>query len=171
MARRLPSWLLGMALATPLVGLTVWLIRGATHPSGSVAATATPAGTVPGLPPPRADLPADRLEQHVDGAADALRADGCRRLVAWRFEQPPADAEALFFGTAESARAVLEREAGSERTPGPGDEARVSEQAVYFRRGPVLVRVFLDPGASPPPDALVSRAREIDLALQAGGPS
>ena len=74
---------------------------------GSVAATAAPAGTVPGLPPPRADLPAERLEEHVDGAADALRADGCRRLVAWRFEQPPADAEALFFGTAEGARAVL----------------------------------------------------------------
>ena len=33
----------------------------------------------------------------MDGAADALRAGGCRRLVAWRFERPPADAEALFF--------------------------------------------------------------------------
>jgi len=170
-ARRLPSWLLALALATPLVALTVWVIHGATHPSRSVATTVAPSGALPGLPPPHADLPADRLEERVDGAADALRADGCRRLVAWRFERPPADAEALFFGTVESARTVLERETGAERTPGPGDEAQVSPQAVYFRRGTVLVRVFLDPGASPSPDALVGRAREIDRALQAGGPS
>ena len=82
----------------------------------------------------------------------------------------PADAEALFFATAEGARAVLEREAGPERTPGPGDEAAVSAQAVYFRRGTALVRVFLDPGASAPEGGLVARAREIDRALQARGP-
>lgn len=171
MARRLPSWLLALALATPLVGLTVWVIHGASHPSGFVAAKAATAGALPGLPPPRADLPADRLEERVDGAADGLRAGGCRRLVAWRFERPPADAEALFFGTVEGARAVLEREAGAERTPGPGDEAQVTPQAVYFRRGAVLVRVFLDPGAPPPPGALAARARDIDRALQEGGPS
>jgi hypothetical protein len=165
-ARRLSSWLLGLALATPLVGLTVWVIHGATHPPGSMAAPAAAAGV---LPAPRADLPADRLEERVDGAADALRADGCRRLVHWRFERPPADAEALFFGAAEGARAVLEREAGPERTPGPGDEAQVSGQAVYFRRGAVLVRVFLDPGAAPPPGELVTRAEEIDRALPRGG--
>jgi hypothetical protein len=125
----------------------------------------------PGLPQHRADLPADRLEEQVDGAADALRADGCRRLVAWRFERPPADAEALFFGTVEGARAVLGREAGKDRTPGPGDEALVSPQAVYFRRGTVLVRVFLDPGASPSPGDLLGRAREVDRALQKRGPS
>ena len=101
-------------------------------------------------------------------AADALRADGCRRLVLWRFEKPPADAEALFFAAAEGARAVLGREAGAERTPGPGDEAQVKDQAVYFRRGTVLVRLFLDPGATPPPGELVARAVEIDRALQAG---
>ena len=123
-----------------------------------------------GLPEQRADLPSERLEERVDGAADALRADGCRRLVAWRFERPPADAEALVFRSADGARAVLEREAGPGRTPGPGDEARVSEQAVYFRRGPVLVRVFLDPGASPPPGELLARAGEIDRALREGVP-
>ncbi len=118
----------------------------------------------------RVDLPAERLEEHVDGAADALRASGCRRLVAWRFEKPPADAEALFFATAEGAGAVLEREAGPERTPGPGDEAAVSAQAVYFRRGTALVRVFLDPGVSSSEGDLVARAEEIDRALQARGP-
>ena len=106
----------------------------------------------------------------MDGAADALRADGCRRLVHWRFERPPADAEALVFRTVDGARAVLAREAGPERTPGPGDEAQVSVDAVYFRRGGVLVRVFLDPGASPPPGELLARAAEIDRALQEGGP-
>jgi len=70
----------------------------------------------------------------------------------------------------EGARAVLEREAGPERAPGPGDEAQVSDQAVYFRRGTVLVRVFLDPGATPPPGELVARAAEIDRALREGGP-
>jgi len=163
MERRLPSWLLVALLATPLLALTGWVVRGAVAGRRSSA----PASS---LPTPRADLPAERLEEQVDGAADALRASGCRRLVAWRFERPPADAEALFFGTAEGARAVLQREAGPGRTPGPGDEAQASPQAVYFRRGTTLVRLFLDPGASPPPDALVALAREIDRALQAGGP-
>jgi hypothetical protein len=166
MKRRLPSWLLAALLATPLLGLSAWIVRGAVAGRHDRA----PGAPVPGLPAPRADLPAERLEEQVDGAADALRASGCRRLVAWRFEQPPADAEALFFGTEEGARAVLEREAGPERTPGPGDEAQVSAQAVYFRRGATLVRAFLDPGASPRPDALLARAREIDRALRAGGP-
>ncbi len=186
MTRRLPSWLLVALLGTPLLGLTAWVVRGALlspRPSraGGPGPPANghapqprpggPAGVWPGLPEHRADLPADRLEERVDGAADALRADGCRRLVAWRFERPPADAEALFFGTVEGARAVLEREAGAERTPGPGDEAQVTPQAVYFRRGAVLVRVFLDPGAPTAPGALAARARDIDRALQEVAPS
>jgi hypothetical protein len=175
MKRRLPSWILGLLLGTPLVGLTAWIIRGALvgPPEASTGTRQprpdAPAGVWPGLPQHRADLPAERLEEHVDGAADALRASGCRRLVAWRFEQPPADAEALFFGTVEGAQAVLDREAGPERTPGPGEEAQVSAQAVYFRRGTALVRVFLDPGASAPEGGLVARAQEIDRALQARG--
>jgi len=172
MSRRRPAaWLVAAALAAPLVAFAAWLIRGAVDPHAGQPRPAGLAGVWIGLPPHRADLPADRLEERVDGAADALRAEGCRRLVAWRFEAPPADAEALFFATTQGARAVLEREAGRERTPGPGDEAQVSAQAVYFRRGTALVRVFLDPGASPAPDELVSRARDIDRALQAGGPS
>jgi hypothetical protein len=178
MTRRLPSALLAALLALPLIALTAWVVRGAlkaprrTSSDDAVAQPQPggPAGGWPGLPQHRADLPAERLEEHVDGAADALRASGCRRLVAWRFERPPADAEALFFATAEGARAVLEREAGSERTPGPGDEAQVSAQAVYFRRGALLVRVFLDPGATAAAGDLVARAQEIDRAIQQRGP-
>jgi len=171
MSRRRPAaWLVAAALAAPLVALTAWVIHGAVDPRTPQPRPDGPAGVWPGLPQHRADLPAERLEEHVDGAADALRASGCRRLVAWRFERPPADAEALFFDKVEGARAVLEREAGSDRTPGPGDEAQVSAQAVYFRRGNALVRVFLDPGASASEGGLVARAQEIDRALQARGP-
>jgi len=168
MARRLRTWLLALGLAAPLVAITAWVIRGAVDPSAQPPAPGDLGGVWPGLPRPLANLPSERLEERVDGAADALRADGCRRLVAWRFERPPADAEALVFRSADGARAVLEREAGPRRTPGPGDEAQVSEQAVYFRRGPVLVRVFLDPGVSPPPGELLARAGEIDRALREG---
>jgi hypothetical protein len=168
MARRLRTWLLALVLAAPLAAITAWVIRGATGPPARPPASGERAGAWPGLPRSLADLPSDRLEERVDGAADALRADGCRRLVHWRFERPPADAEALVFRTADGARAVLAREAGPGRTPGPGDEAQVSDQAVYFRRGTVLVRVFLDPGTAAPPGELVARAVEIDRAVQAG---
>jgi hypothetical protein len=170
MARRLRTWLLALGLAAPLVAITAWVIRGGTDLRARQPASTGMAGVWPGLPEPLADLPAERLEERVDGAADALRAEGCRRLVAWRFERPPADAEALVFRSVGGARVVLAREAGPGRTPGPGDEAQVSEQAVYFRRGPVLVRVFLDPGASPPPGELLARAGEIDRALREGVP-
>ena len=178
MTRRLPSTLLAALLALPLFALTAWVVRGALVAPRRATSDAPvpqprpggPAGVWPGLPQHRADLAADRLEEHVDGAADALRASGCRRLVAWRFEKPPADAEALFFATPEGARAMLEREAGPGRTPGPGDEAQVSEQAVYFRRGAALVRVFLDPGATAAAGDLVARAEEIDRAIQERGP-
>jgi hypothetical protein len=172
MARPRPAaWFVAAALALPLLALTAWLIRGAVDPRAPQPRPAGAAGFWPGLPQHRVDLPANRLEEQVDGAADALRADGCRRLVAWRFERPPADAEALFFGTVEGARAALGREAGKERTPGPGDEAQVSPQAVYFRRGTVLVRVFLDPGASLSSGDLLDRARDVDRALQERSPS
>jgi hypothetical protein len=170
MARPLRTWLLALALAAPLVAITAWVIHGATDPPARPPAPGALEGTWLGLPRPLADLPSERLEEHVDGAADALRAEGCRRLVLWRFEQPAADAEVLFFRTVEGARGVLGREAGPGRTPGPGDEAQVSADAVYFRRGSVLVRVFLDPGASPLHGELVARAAEIDRALRQGGP-
>ena len=170
MARPPTTWLVALALAAPLVAITAWVIHGATDPRARQPSPGGPTGVWPGLPQHRADLPSERLEERVDGAADALRADGCRRLLYWRFERPPADAEALVFRTVDGARAVLQREAGPGRTAGPGDEAQVTPQAVYFRRGAAFVRVFLDPGASPPPGELVARAREVDRALQAGGP-
>jgi hypothetical protein len=179
MTRRLPSSLVAVLLSIPLVGLTAWVVWGALTPPHETPTGAPlpqphpggPAGVWPGLPQHRVDLPAERLEEQVDGAADALRASGCRRLIAWRFERPPADAEALFFASADGARAVLESEAGSARTPGPGDEAQVSEQAVYFRRGAALVRVFLDPGATDRGGELVARAEEIDRAIRERGPT
>ncbi|HUL80355.1 MAG TPA: hypothetical protein VL691_24020 [Vicinamibacteria bacterium] len=172
MSRRRPAaWLVAAALAVPLVALAAWVIRGAVDPHAPQPHPTGPAGVWPGLPQHRVDLPADRLEEQVDGGADALRKDGCRRLVSWRFERPPADAEALFFATVDGARAVLDREAGAERTPGPGDEAQVSPQTVYFRRGTVLARVLLDPGAPDSPGELLARARDLDHALQERGPS
>ncbi len=135
---RVRAWLVGGALAAPLVLLTGWLIQGALAAGRSS----------PSAPPAALDLPASRLEERVDGGADALRAAGCVRLVYWRSEDPPADAEALVFDTAAQARAALEREAGTQRTAGPGEEAQVTEQAVYFRKGAVLVRLFADPGAT-----------------------
>jgi hypothetical protein len=173
-AQRLPSWLVGLLLAAPLLALTAWVMSGfasAVSPPLEPAALpteTTPRGVLPGLAAPQADLPEERLEEHVNGAADALRADGCRRLLYWRFEDPPTDAELLVFRTAENAQAALAKQAGPERTLGPGDEAQVTQQSVYFRRGPVLVRVFLDPGAET--HGLVERANDIDRALANGDP-
>jgi hypothetical protein len=161
----LPAWLVAAALSLPLVAITAWVTHGIVNPPASEA----PASALAGPAQPSIDLSADRLEERVDGAADALRADGCRRLLYWRFETPPADAEALVFHAPEGARAALEREAGRARTPGPGDEAQLSPQAVYFRRGAVYVRLFLDPGAAASPD-LARRAEEIDRTLTQGGP-
>jgi hypothetical protein len=172
-AHRLPSWLVGPVLAAPLLALTVWVVSGFAPSDSPPPEPATPRpetapqGILPGLPAPHVDLSEERLEEQVNGAADALRADGCRRLLYWRFEDPPSDAELLVFRTAENAQAVMEKEAGPERTPGPGDAAQVTEQSVYFRRGSVFVRLFLDPGAEP--HGLVERATEIDRALAIGG--
>jgi hypothetical protein len=172
MARRLQSSLVAIGLLAPLVALTGWVVRGAVGPGTprtAPAPPAPPAALLPGLPPHTADLAEGQLEERVDGAADALRAEGCRRLVYWRFDTPPADAEVLVFRAPEGARRVLDREAGPDRTSGPGDEAQVSEQAVYFREGAVLVRLFLDPGAPAEPGALLRRAEELHRALREAG--
>jgi hypothetical protein len=173
-ARRLSSWLAAAALSAPLVAITAWVAYGMVTPRSSAPAAEAPRaeapnGPLPGLKRPDLDLTSDRLEDRVDGGAEALRADGCRRLLYWRFETPPADAEVLVFRSAEGARTVIAREAGPERTPGPGEEAQLSPQAAYFRRGPVYVRIFLDPGVEAS-TGLARRAEDIDRALAAGGP-
>jgi len=176
---RFPPILGALLLATPLVALSAWVVRGALsrdhgptledanfeRPEPSPPATAdTP---LPGFPPPATDLPEARLEERVNGAADILRAQGCRRLLYWRLSAPPSDLEILVFRTEDGARTALDREVGPGRGGGLGDEAQTSEQAVYFRRGPFLVRLFLDPGAPPGP-GLQARAEEVDRALQEG---
>jgi hypothetical protein len=148
------------------VALVAWIAHGAVDAGAPQPAPAGPAGVWAGLPQHRADLPAERFEERLGGAAHALRAAGCRRLVHWRFERPPTDAEALFFTTDEAARAALTRELGDERTPGPGDEAQASPRAVSFRRGSVVVKVSLDPGAEADGGALLARASEIDRSLE-----
>jgi hypothetical protein len=142
--RRWQPWLVALALALPLVGLAGWIVRSAVA-GGTASPAVEPSGPADdGLPAPT-DYTAERFEERVDGAAPALRAAGCERLRHWRLGAPPADAEALFFRSVDAARSALEREAGPGRTPGPGDEAQVTPQAIDFRRGAVVVRVFADP--------------------------
>jgi hypothetical protein len=143
--RRLQPWLVALALALPVVGIAGWIAHGALEGGRAAAPAVEPSGpVVAGLPTPT-DYTAERLEERVDGAAPSLRAAGCERLRHWRLEAPPADAEALFFRSVDAARAALALEAGQGRTPGPGDEAQVTSQAIYFRQGAVVVRVFADP--------------------------
>ncbi len=156
MSRQGRRWLVGLALAAPLVLLTAWLVGGVVRLGGVSDSRPSAPGPLPTL-----DLPASRLEERVDGGAEALRAAGCQRLLYWRSEDPPADAEALVFDTVAHARAALEREAGPERTAGPGEEAQVSDQAAYFRRGTVLVRVIADPGVTGPGRLLKAAERVV----------
>ena len=161
----MPRWLLGLLLAAPLAGLSAWVVHGsATRSHGP----AVPIGLLAGFPVPEADLSADKLEDRVDGAAEALRAQGCRRLLYWRLADPPADLEVLVFRTAEGAGTTMEREAGPGRTAGPGEEAQASDQVVYFRRGPFFVRLLLDPAASVSAETLTRKAGEVDQALRHG---
>lgn len=167
---RRPPILVAVLLAAPLALLTAWVLHGAAGRSHGVpespAASPAAAAKVPlaGLPAPQADLLADRLEDRVDGAAEYLRAQGCRRLLYWRLQGAAADLELLVFATEAGARTTLLRDAGPERTPGPGDEAQASAQAVYFRRGAVLVRLIVDPGREAGA-AVQQHARQVDEAL------
>jgi hypothetical protein len=171
--RRLPSSWVAPLLAAPLVGLSAWVVQGALRPppvSPASPAAVAAEGPLPGLPRPTADLPAERLEEQVDGAAEALRAHGCRRLLHWSFAEPTVEAELLVFETVEGARAVMAGEAGPERTAGPGEEAQVAAQFACFRRENVFVRLFSDPASARPGEDLARRAAEIDRALVSGGP-
>ena len=146
--------------------------RAASAVSGSPAApqhAATAAvpdpAAAPGFPRPEADLPQDRLEERVDGAAAYLTSIGCRRLVYWRLPSPAADLELLLFETPAGAAKALARDAGPDRTAGPGNEAQVAAQSIYFRRGPAYVRLLADPDVPAAPGALAPIAAKLDAYL------
>jgi uncharacterized protein DUF6599 len=118
-----------------------------------------------GFPPPDEEYPADRLFERVDGAADALIAAGCERLLFWRIADPPAEMEVLVFDRPEGAARVLARDAGEGRDPGPGDEASVSDQSIFFRRGRFYVRIVGDPESNRSRERLLELGRRADRGL------
>jgi hypothetical protein len=162
-----------LLLGAPLLAICAWLgilaVNHSQRPAApTIETTIEPARRVelvPGFPPPDADLPAARLEERVDGAAESLRKNGCRRLVAWTLTSPPADLEVFVFDTVEGAKAWLDREAGSPRDPAPGDEASITDQAVLFRRGVFYAKLIADPTASGASAPLKAVAESLDRAL------
>ncbi len=179
--RRFP-WFKSLLLAAPLACLAVWLAVGGVKGSFSPdpppfpkaeesAPSRPPAGPPPsflaGFPPPEGDYPADRLFEKVNGAADALIAAGCGRLLFWRMEDPAAEMELLIFDQASGAAGVLARDAGPGRDPGPGEEASVTDQSVFFRRGRFYVRILGDPAANPGRERLLDLAGRADRGLPA----
>jgi hypothetical protein len=169
------SWLVPTLLTIPLLAVAAWTavswVRGGRTAVDPIAPAAARRGSpgitsVPGFPPPEVDLPVDHLEDRVDGAAEFLRGLGCSRLVYWRLAEPAADLELLVFRDPAGAGQALAHDAGPERTPGPGEEAQVGPQALYFRRGPFFVRMFADPGAPADPAMLARRAGDLDKTLR-----
>ena len=168
-------WLVGLLLAVPLVALVSWLVTGGLSRSfgpdlspspvaGSPISSATP--VLAGFSVPLGDFSAERLHERVNGAADALRAAGCGRLLFWRIEDPPAELELLVFAEPEGAARVLDRDAGPGRAPdGPGDERSAGDQAVFFRRGRFYARLYAQPGDLPAPGRLLEIAEKVDVAL------
>ena len=168
-----------LALAA-LGGLVFVLVRGeptqgvppevrapAEAASDTAEASSVTSAAASALPPPQQDLPANRLHERVNGAEPLLRSIGCRRLLLWRVEAPPADVEVLAFDAEAGARQALARDAGPDRSgAAPGDEGLVAGQYVYFRRGAITVRIIGDAVASDPP--LVVLARRFDEALLRG---
>lgn len=153
--RRLDGLLLGAAVA--LVACAERIGPVPAHASVPSPSSAKPAHAEAGEPSPVAsdssvsgrrpdqDLDAEHLHERVDGAAPALVSLGCRRLLYYRLEAPPADLEILVFATPEGAHEALVRDAGDARGSGlPGDEAWANEQCIFFRRGDVYVRLIAD---------------------------
>lgn len=176
MARgRARTWLQGTLLAAPLVLFEAWVVVGGvygTHapkvpPPPPQAATARVQGdelreALAAFRPPDEEYPAAKLEDRVDGAADYLRGNGCRRILAWKWTDPPADLELLAFDGDAGAKAVLARDAGPGRQAGPGDEASMADQSILFRRGPFYARLMADPSARTDPAALAAVAQRLD---------
>lgn len=164
------SWVVSLLLSTILAviatALTVgWLNRMFGPDLAPAAGVVAAAGLLPGFPEPLADLPPERFFERVDGAADALIAAGCVRLVHWHLPDLPADLELLVFRDEAGAAQVLGREIGPERTPGPGDEASVAPGSVYFRRGRIYVRLLAEAGQEPAGGRLAELAQRADAAL------
>ena len=137
---------------------------------GAPEHTVAPPGSTPN-PQPRGSGRASGSEPW----RDVIRAKCDLGLTAQRIYQDLV-ADHGFAGTYYCVRRFVHRLEGAHDLPfrriecDPGDEAQVSEQAVYFRRGSTLVRVFLDPGASATGGELVARAQEIDRAIRERGP-
>ncbi len=173
-------WITLLLLVAPLACLATWLavggIQGSFGPDFSPAPgtekpapAGAPASFLSGFPAPEADYPADRLFERVDGAADALIAAGCGRLLFWRMKEPAAEMEVLVFDRAEGAASVLGKDSGPGRDPGPGEEASVTDQSVFFRRGRYYVRILGDPTANPGREKLLELAGRADRGLPASG--
>jgi hypothetical protein len=75
--------------------------------------------------------------------------------------------ELLIFDRAEGAAGVLAKDAGPVRDPGPGEEASVTDQSVFFRRGRFYVRILGDPTANPGRQRLLDLAGRADHGLPA----
>jgi hypothetical protein len=169
-----------LLMAAPLVAIMTWLVAGGMSRSfGPVLPPAPPAPSsapsavttlLSGFPRPSGDYPAERLYERVDGAADGLRAAGCRRLLFWTIEDPAAEVELLIFDAEAGAARVLTRDAGPERVSGPGDEASVADQSVYFRRGRLYARIIGDPSAGTDRKRLLQLAERVDRSLRSFDP-
>jgi hypothetical protein len=151
------SWIAGVACGT------------APPPATPTPLAPAPLASVPAAsyPLPTLDLPADRLHERVDGAAELLLRAGCRRLLYWRIENPPADLELYAFAEAQAAKDALARDAGPERSrPIPGEEGWAGPQCLFFRRGTSYVRLIADQNATV--EVLTAEAERLDHALLEG---
>jgi hypothetical protein len=168
-----------LLLLVPLFGLAALLAYGGRQrvfgPRDAAAAAASSVGGIStlleGLAERTADLPPERFHEQVNGAAEFLISIGATRLVAGRIAGPPeAFLELLEFRDDGGARRALEQDAGSDRTPGPGDESWAGADSVMFRRGRRYVRLTA-PGATGPETAaaLAGIAARVDERLRALG--
>lgn len=167
-------------LLVPLAAVAAILAYGGRNrafgPREASVSTSARGGTgalLDGLAERTADLPPERFHEQVNGAAEFLISIGATRIVAWRVAGPPeAFLELLEFRDEAGARRALEQDAGSDRTPGPGDEAWAGADSVMFRRGRRYVRLNA-PGATGAGAAerLAELAARIDERLRVPGPA
>jgi hypothetical protein len=154
------------ALSITVALLLLACTRGPANPSTLLPPTAS-GWTKTGEP--RTFAAAD-LWRYLDGGADAYVSAGVRRTATadYRYrDQIEAVADIHQFASAAGARTVMDAEPTSNsQTAQLGDAARVSSQALIFRRGPYLVRLVAYQDTPETKDALVSLAREVDRRIQ-----